>query len=141
MLPLRHVRRWHIASAALLLAVLVAALMPAVWFWGDKRSLVGWFDHIDKWLHAITFVVLTIWFAGQYRRESYWRIGLGLVVFGSLIELCQRLLGYRSAEWLDLAADAAGIFVGLIIAVMWLGGWSLKFEALCVASKNGRELG
>lgn len=140
MLPLRYMRRWHAASLMLLLVVLAAALMPAVWFWDDKRSLAGWFDNVDKWLHGITFVVLAVWFAGQFRRESYWRIAVGLFVFGALIEVCQRLLAYRSAEWFDLAADAAGILVGLIIGVMWLGGWSLKFEAFFVAKKTGGDI-
>ena len=126
MLPLRHTRRWRIAGLILLLLVLVATLMPAVWV--SKRAFLTWFVYVDKWLHGITFVILAIWFAGQYRRRSYWRIGLGLMAFGVLIEACQRLVTYRSAEWFDLAADAAGIGVGLAIALAGLGGWSLRFE-------------
>ena len=84
--------------------------------------------HVDKWLHGITFVVLAVWFAGQYRRKSYWRIGIGLLFFGVLIEACQRLVTYRSAEWLDIAADAGGIAVGLAVAMAGLGGWSLWIE-------------
>jgi VanZ family protein len=129
MLPLRFAARWRVASIILLVLVLISTLMPAVWFWPDKEGFVHWFVHVDKWLHGITFVVLAVWFAGQYRRESYWRIGFGLLFFGVLIEACQRLVTYRSADWLDVAADAAGITVGLAVAMAGLGGWSLWVES------------
>jgi hypothetical protein len=128
MLPLRYASRWRFASTMLLMGVLAGALMPAVWFWQDRSDLVTWFIHADKWLHGLTFALLTIWFAGQYRRRSYWRIGIGLIAFGALIELCQGLVTYRSAEWLDMVADVAGIAVGLGVALAGLGGWSVWIE-------------
>ena len=67
-------------------------------------------------------------FAGQYRPRSYWRIAVGLVAFGALIEVCQRMVTYRSADLLDFAADVGGIAVGLAIALAGLGGWSLWLE-------------
>lgn len=102
--------------------------MPAVWFWQDRGDLVSWFVHADKWLHGLIFALLAIWFAGQYRRRSYWRIGLGLIAFGALIELSQSFVTYRSAEWLDMIADVAGIAVGLSVALAGLGGWSIWVE-------------
>lgn len=129
MLPLRHAGRWRAASIFLLLGVLGGALMPAVWFWEDRNGFLTWFVHVDKWLHGATFVILAVWFGGQYRTASYWRIGIGLLLFGVLIEVCQRMVTYRSAEWFDLFADAAGILLGLIIGLAGLGGWSLKVEA------------
>jgi hypothetical protein len=128
MLPLRYATRWRTASIILLILVLAATLMPGAWFWPDRREFVTWFLHVDKWLHGITFVFLAIWFAGQYRSRSYWRIGIGLIFFGVLIEACQRLVTYRSADWLDIAADVAGITVGLAVATAGLGGWSLWVE-------------
>lgn len=129
MLPLRYAPWWRIASGILLLLVLAAAIMPAIWFWPDRRELVSWIGEIDKWAHLLVFAFLAVWFAGQYRPRSYWRIALGLLAFGIFIELCQRLVGYRSAEWLDVAADMAGIIAGLLIAAMGLGGWCQRFEA------------
>ena len=64
MLPLQHVRRWQAAGLMLLLVVLAATLMPAVWFFSDRQSFITWFVHVDKWLHAVTFVVLAVWFSG-----------------------------------------------------------------------------
>lgn len=126
MLPLRYTRRWQFAGAVVLIGVFGATVMPAVWLWPDKavRVLFG----IDKWLHGVTFALLAVWFSGQYARRSYWRIGLGLVLFGMIIELCQRMLSYRSAEFHDLAANATGIVIGLSLAVAGFGGWSVRVE-------------
>jgi VanZ family protein len=106
-----------------------------VWFWPDRSGFVEWFVPVDKWLHATTFVVLAVWFAGQYRRNSYWRIGVGLLFFGALIEACQGLVAYRSADWLDIAANAAGIAVGMAVAMAGLGGWSLWIENRLAGNK------
>ena len=127
MLPLRHARRWQLAGIAVLVLVLAATLLPAIWFMQEMRD--PGFAHRDKWFHAITFMLLTIWFSGQYARRSYWRIAAGMLAFGVLIEVCQRTLtSYRSAEMLDLVADAIGITAGLLVAWAGVGGWSLRVE-------------
>ena len=128
MLPLRHAKRWRIASIVLLLAVLVAALMPAVWFIDNRVQALSWFRGVDKWLHGIVFFTLSLWFAGMYHRSSYWRVAIGLLAFGFAIEICQRMVSYRSAEWYDVAADTAGIVAGLLVALLGAGGWCLRFE-------------
>jgi VanZ family protein len=128
MLPLRHARRWQIASLIILLLVLVATLMPAVWYWDDRFKALSWFQGVDKWFHGITFLMLTMWFTGLYRKRSYWKIGIGLLLFGLVIEACQRMVSYRTAEWLDVWADAVGIILGLVIGAVGIGGWCLRFE-------------
>lgn len=129
MLPLRYAPQWRIASVVLVLAVAAATLTPAVWFWPDKAQLANWIGGIDKWAHLLTFMVLAVWFSGQFRPRSYWRIALGLFIFGTLIEVCQRWVGYRSGDLLDLTADVIGIIVGLGIAFAGVGGWSLWVES------------
>lgn len=137
MLPLRYARRWQAAGIAALVAALVLALAPAVLFPFDMGTGgIG----ADKWLHALTFTFLTVWFSGQYAARSYWRIALGMLAFGAFIELCQRLVGYRSAEGADLLADGIGIAVGLTIAVAGAGGWSLRVEGW-LRSRAGSEAG
>ena len=128
MLTLRYANRWRLASLIILFFVLLLALMPAVWFWDDRVAGLNWFEGVDKWLHGITFTVLSVWFAGMYRRESYWKIAVALLVFGIVIEVCQRMVSYRSAELFDVGADAAGIILGLMISLAGMGGWCLRVE-------------
>ena len=128
MLPLRYAARWRVASLVLLLIVLAATLMPAVWLWDDRVNALSWFEGIDKWFHGITFLALSIWFTGLYNKGAYWRIGLGLLAFGLLTEACQRMVTYRSADWMDVGADAAGIILGLVIGAAGIGGWCLRAE-------------
>ena len=130
MLPLRHTRRWQASSLFLLFLVLVAALTPAAWYWDDRSQAVTWFNNFDKILHVVSFLILSMWFSGLYHKKSYWRIALGLLAFGLVIEVCQRVVGYRTADWADVAADGVGIVLGLIIATAGLGGWCLRVEEM-----------
>jgi VanZ family protein len=127
MLPLAYRRSWQIASFFLLFSVLAMALVPAMWLWPESAK--GLWQISDKWLHGLTFVALVIWFSGQYPRRSYWKIAAGLLLFGALIEVCQSLLPYRSAESGDMFADVIGIVCGTIIAILGVGGWSMRAES------------
>lgn len=126
MLTLRYARRWQVAGIFLLALVLALALAPADWFWPDDSDSI--FRLSDKFVHGITFAVLALWFSGQYARQSYWRLVSGLIAFGLLIELTQRMISYRSADWMDLLADLLGIGLGMAIALAGAGGWCLRFE-------------
>ena len=127
MLPLQYVRLWRVLSAVLLLFVLAAALAPSWWF-ETKAEAISWFEHADKWLHGITFLGLTLWFAGLVARHAWGRMAFGLFLFGLLIEACQLLVGYRMGDWIDLGADTLGILLGMAIAAAGLGGWGLRLE-------------
>ncbi len=139
MLPLRYPTRWRVAGGLLLLGVFAATLMPMVWLWEGRQSFIHWFFDSDKWLHAIVFAFLALWFSGQYARGQYWRIALFLAGFGLIIEICQRMVAYRTAEWMDLVADLIGIAIGLAIAMAGIGGWSLKIENWLVARSAGAD--
>src|SRR5690606_2976578 len=122
-----------IAGVSVLMLVFAAALVPAMWFMHDVpgSGLIS----TDKLLHTLTFMFLTVWFCGQYRRRSYWRLALAMLVFGLLIDICQMALTWRSAEAGDLIADAAGIVLGLVVAWAGAGGWSLRVEEWAVAKR------
>ena len=123
MLPLRYARRWQLASLLLLAAVFLAAVVPTPELPRPRLS------QLDKWLHALVFALLAIWFAGQYSRGAYWRIAAGLALFGALIEISQGVLPWRYAEWADLWADTVGIVAGLLVAFVGAGGWSQRLES------------
>lgn len=127
MLPLRYARQWRVLSAILLFFALAAALAPSWWF-DTKTEALAWFEHADKWLHGLTFLGLTVWFSGLVARRAWGRMAAGLFLFGLLIEACQLLVGYRTADWVDLGADTLGILLGMAIAAAGLGGWGLRVE-------------
>ena len=128
MLPLRFARHWQLVSLALLLVILAAAVLPVVWLLPDRIELIRWLGGVDKWAHAAAFALLTVWFAGLYPKGAYWRIAIGMLAYGVLIELCQGLISYRSAEWPDVGADIVGIGAGLSLALLGAGGWCLAVE-------------
>jgi len=127
MLPLQYAGLWRVLSLVILLAVLAGTLSPAVWF-DSRTEALNWLENADKWLHGLTFLFLSIWFAGLWERRAYWRIAAGLMLFGFVVEGAQRLVGYRTADWLDIVANTAGIIVGLTVAIAGLGGWGLWVE-------------
>jgi len=127
MLPLRHSGVWRFFSVVLLLVVLAGTLTPTFWLESHGKAL-SLFAHADKWLHGLTFAFLSIWFGGLFARRNYWAIALGLFAFGLLVEGCQLLVRYRMAEWLDVAANTAGIISGLTVAAAGVGGWALWLE-------------
>ena len=135
MLPLVYVGQWRVAGVCMLLGVLVLTLMPVVLM--DVR--VRHFASYDKLAHGVAFLILAVWFSGQYSRRSYAKVALGLLAFGALIEACQYLTSYRSAEWLDLLADGIGIVLGMGIALAGAGGWSLRTERWLLARKHARQ--
>ena len=128
MLPLQYAGLWRVLSLILLLGVLAGMLSPAIWF-DNKADALTWIENADKWLHAVTFLFLSIWFAGLWERRAYWRVATGLLLFGFVVEGCQLLVSYRTADWLDIAANTLGIIVGMLAATAGLGGWGLWVEA------------
>ena len=126
MLALKYSRSWQITGFMCLALIITMALLPDVLFWSFDPHAA--FKLSDKGLYIFTFTFLTVWFSGQYSRQSYWRLAIGLIAFGALIEIVQGMVNYRSSEWLDLTADGAGIVLGLIIARTGMGGWSLRVE-------------
>jgi hypothetical protein len=130
MLPLRHSALWRIAGWGLLAIVFALTLVPPTWLWPQDLGVSGWLPASDKWAHGVTFAALAAWFCGQYAaKRDLLRIGIALVVFGAFIEFCQGLIGYRSMEWLDFVADAAGVVVGIMVAGRWFAGWSADVES------------
>lgn len=128
MLPLRYARSWRVISALLLIFALVAAVTPVFWFIDSRATALSWVSNVDKWLHAVAFFTLAVWFAGLMAKRSYWLIAAGLMMFGFLVEFVQLQTSYRTADWGDIAANTVGIILGLTVAAAGLGGWGLRFE-------------
>lgn len=88
--------------ALVLFAVGVLALLPMEHL---QLPIFSWWD---KAQHAVAFAVLTsaalILWQGKKRQ-----VVVGMLAYGAAIEAAQWTVGWRFAEWSDLAADALGV--------------------------------
>ncbi|HEX8532706.1 MAG TPA: hypothetical protein VF662_00900 [Allosphingosinicella sp.] len=70
----------------------------------------------DKVQHILAFIVLAALASLAYPRLSPLKIGLGLAVYGALIEFTQMIPAlHRDAELLDWIADVAAASIVLIL--------------------------
>mgnify|MGYP005841635317 CR=1 FL=1 len=76
----------------------------------------------DKLNHLLAFIELTIASRLAWPGLSRVWIILGVMAFGLAIELIQAQLPYREFSLLDLAADGAGIAIGLLPCGFIFGG-------------------
>jgi VanZ family protein len=99
-------RIWRASFFGCLAAVLVLSLLP-----GEVRLPdTGW----DKSNHLIAFAALAITGLNTYPQRPS-QLLLGLLAFGGLVEALQSFTPSRSAEWLDLLADAVGLLLGWVV--------------------------
>lgn len=85
-------------------------------------------EFIDKWVHVImyggTFIVLWIEYIRRHQTPDYEKLffwaWLMPIAMSGIIELLQEYCtgGTRSGEWLDLAANSAGITLAAVIGLV-----------------------
>lgn len=105
-------RLWRALLVALMLAIAVLAFDPH-----PPESIdTGW----DKLNHGLAFAVLApcAALAFQGRRRRWIDAALLALAFGAFIEVVQTQIPGRSGEWEDLLADAVGIAVGRLVALL-----------------------
>ncbi|WHI47184.1 hypothetical protein [Microbulbifer sp. VAAF005] len=110
-LPLRLVYNYWILLTVVFLCIITSlSLFPLP----EVPNIPG----TDKTNHLIAYSALM--FPVALRRPSYWwLIGLFFVLWSGGIELLQPYVN-RTGEWLDFAANTAGILSGTLIA--WVLG-------------------
>jgi len=124
MLSLRFPRLWLSLGWIAVAAATLACLVPT-------EQLPQPPDISDKTEHFLAYLVLSVWFAGIYRRSRYWIIAIGLIAMGILIELAQEAMGLgRQGDMLDVIANCSGVLTGLLLCWFGLGGWMQWVEAL-----------
>ncbi|TCD47528.1 VanZ family protein [Chlorobium sp. N1] len=74
-------------------------------------TVEGWNDKVE---HFIAFGVLSIGIS-LYWRLSGWPVAAILTCYGVLIEVAQSFTPCRQASLFDVAADIAGIAMGLLL--------------------------
>jgi VanZ family protein len=72
----------------------------------------------DKLGHALAYAVLMGWWAQLLiaTRQRLW-LAAGLVTLGIAIEYAQGWTGWRTFDYVDMLADAAGVVLGWVVAV------------------------
>ncbi len=123
LLALRHPRLWLVSGWIMVVLALIASIVPV-----SELPKVGGIS--DKLEHVIAYLVLALWFAGIYPRSRYPMIGVALLVMGIVIEGLQGSMKLgREADLRDVYANTIGIVSGLLLALIWLGGWAQRVEA------------
>jgi len=120
LLPLRFPNLWSALAWLLTAAVIVGSLVP-----GQVVASIG---VRDKVMHALAYFGLMVVFAGSYRRQLYLAIALVLAALGLSLDLLQGLTRTRSFEWNDVAANCAGVALGLVLSWLFVGGWCQRLE-------------
>ena len=71
----------------------------------------------DKLQHLAAYGSLMLWFAQvAVARHLRLQTALGLVALGVALEFVQRATGYRTFSYADIAANAAGVGCGCLLA-------------------------
>jgi hypothetical protein len=95
---------------AFTLSTLVAITTLSLWPLGSLPSVPG----TDKTHHFIAYAALM--FPTALRKPDRWMLfGLSFIAYSGAIELVQPYVN-RYGEWLDMAANIAGLACGLILA-------------------------
>jgi VanZ family protein len=73
----------------------------------------------DKVGHVLAYAVLMVWWAQLFvaTRRRFW-LAAGLIVLGIAIEYAQGWTGWRSFDYVDMLADAAGVALGWLLAAL-----------------------
>ncbi|HEX5048757.1 MAG TPA: VanZ family protein [Gammaproteobacteria bacterium] len=121
-MPLRYPWLWLLTGLVLVAAVAVAELIP-----GPAVPNLGVSDKIE---HASAYFVLTLWFAGLYRRHALPLVAVVLFALGFALDLLQLTTKTRFFELYDVLANGCGILAALVLALLFLGGWCQRVERL-----------
>jgi hypothetical protein len=107
---LRFPTLWLSVGILLITLVIVASLMP-------NPPHVAQFGGNDKLGHFAAYIAIMFWFGQIYtRNRTRWTMALAFVILGISLEYLQRLSGYRTFEYADMGANAAGVLSALLLA-------------------------
>ena len=86
----------------------------------------------DKFEHLLAYGTLMIWFANLYGvLPARIVIAIGFVAMGIALEYVQRTTGYRTFDVSDMAANAAGVATGWLLAPPRLPSFLQAVEIFC----------
>jgi VanZ family protein len=128
-LPLRYPYVWLALGWVLVVGVVVGSLLPAPII----REITPAMN--DKIEHFSAYFVLMMWFGGLYPRAKHVRVAGALLFLGISLDVLQGVATTtRTFDLLDIAADAVGILVALVLSFLLLEGWCQRLERLTIRS-------
>lgn len=111
---------WTALGWGFILLVVYLSLMPPPRSVDPKAFDIG---------HLLAYGWLMTWFA-QIHRPTATRlaIGVALCALGVALEFAQRMTGYRTFDYADMAMNTLGVTIGLLIARTPLQNVLREFE-------------
>ena len=104
---------------ALWLAIGWGLVATIVWLSVTPRPPDIGIEHGDKLGHFAAYGAVMFWFCQLYPRlPGRVAYAAGFIAMGVALEFVQRSLGYRTFEVLDMVADAVGVGLGLVVALL-----------------------
>ena len=104
-------------GVVLLLAATVVCLVPG-------HDLPASFELNDKVSHMVGHGALAAYFTGLVPRRRWWKIFVGLLFFGAVIEVAQYLMHVgRDGDPRDMLANLVGVSGGLLVGYLGVSRW------------------
>jgi VanZ family protein len=100
---------WRITGWGLVVAIIVLSLIPAPLLVPGEQG--------DKIEHLIAYSGLMLWFVQDHARTQWYKLALGFCVMGITLEFLQKLTGYRTFDYLDMAANTTGVLLAWFLAI------------------------
>lgn len=106
---------WLVVAIVLAVLAAVAALIPPRGTPGIEVADLG--ETLATVLHGVGYAVLAATAMLAQRQPRPIPTALLVIAYGVLLEIVQGALGQRSAQWVDLAANSAGVVLGIVVAL------------------------
>jgi VanZ family protein len=104
-------------GVVLLLAATVVCLVPG-------HELPAPLQLNDKVDHMVGHGLLAAYFTGLVPRRRWWKIFVGLLFFGAVIEVAQSLMHLgRDGDPRDVLANLIGVSGGLLVGYLGVSRW------------------
>ena len=120
-----HLVKRYPFSDVFILAIWILSLVPFF-----PETPLDNVRFIDKWVHFVmyggTFTILWIEYTVKHNKPDYEKLffwaWLMPIIMSGIIELLQEYCtgGHRSGDWLDFAANAAGVTIAALIGLLIL---------------------
>lgn len=122
LLPLRYRRAWIALYWLLVAAIAITSLLP-------MESLPGAPPGVDKLEHLLAYFSLAFLGIGLVPQRGLVTVVVFVLALGAGLEVAQGLLAAgRIADWIDLAANAAGVGLAAWLGRRGCAGWAARVE-------------